>query len=327
MLAGLELPANWTSLVACLEGLLAAARRRRAPEGLTASQWLMGVSGCAFRLCIDAMLTPEGPAEFNFHELFPLVEPATGLYLQHLRVQAGAAGLEEARAEAWRRIAASLDRGWPAILYEAAGVAEFGLVVGMGPPRQLYALTLRHRQDPQAFDLDQTPAPDRPWSRLELVTAVAVEEPAVGSREAAVRAVRWAVDHAYAPSSRDGWFHYGLKAWDLWRGHLAMPVQRPEAAVNHGYHAQVVRHARLDAAAFCAWGAQQLGAPALREAAAAYQEVAAALDGFLSLIPYPQGADLGDAALRRAAQDHLLAARKAEERAVACLEMALRQLR
>src|SRR5690606_39442172 len=56
------------TLVGALGGLLAHAGRRLEPA------YLMGVTGHAFRLTLDLVISPSAPHELNFHEVFPLWE-------------------------------------------------------------------------------------------------------------------------------------------------------------------------------------------------------------------------------------------------------------
>lgn len=329
LLAGVRLPANWVSVVGALEGLLAAAGKGplspdpELPEGT----YLMGVTGHAFHLAMDMMATPEGPSQFNFHQIFPQWER-----LQAWFHRAGAYPSQEdpapAREEAWRRIVQSIDRGWPAICYDFGDQVEYGLITGYreeGGRRQLRGL--QHAVgEVDWFDLDQLPHPDHPWSRLDVITLVAVE-PGFDHDSAELASIRFAVDHAWWPASRDQWVSYGLKAYDVWAGSLMMPSQPPEARPSHAYCAQVARAARQAAAVYLrSLASRRTGDLAQRLAAAAdgYGEVAAQLDQLCGLMPWPEGADLGEPATRKAIIDGLRLARRKEEGALSHLERALR---
>lgn len=325
-LGGVTLPANWTSIVGALEGVLAAVGKLPvAPAGLTDAQYLMGVTGHAFTITVDAMVTAAGPDSFRPHQQFPLWEQLR-VWFRHLYCHGSAADLAGARAEARERVVACVDRGCPAIFYGVAGTAGFGLITGYeGDGQRLLGLSPQDRHAPQWFDLSAVPA--APWSKLEVLTLVSHEPGAADPRRAALAALRFAVDHGWAPPSRDGWEYYGLKAYGAWRTSLMMPQHPPEAARGHAYTAEVTWHARRDAAAFCRYLASAFLLEPAAAAAEAYDQVVAALGEIRVLIPFPHGADLADRDLRRQAQEWVLRAQRAEERALGHLENAIRQLK
>lgn len=330
----MELPANWTTVVGALEGLLRAADKLPLHPDVPDGLYLMGVTGHAFHLSVDMQVSAEGPAEFSFHQILPLWEGTRAWFHVVMARAADPERLPGAREEAWRRIAAGLERGWPAIAYDFGGHAEYGLITGVRTAdgeRQLRGV--QHGAPGGApvdwFSLGRLPDPEHPWSKLEVITLVAAE-PGMNHDAAELTAVRWAVDHAYSPPSRDMWVSHGLGAYDMWVGNLQMPAHVAEAAQGHAYCAQVYWRARQAAAEWlrAVAGTKPAAlAGALAGAGAAYAAAAEGLAAVAQAIPWPAGADLADKAVRSAASDGLRLARRQEERAVGLLERALRHWR
>jgi hypothetical protein len=123
LLEGVRLERNWTSPVGALGGLLAAAGRNIDQVDL------MGLTGHAFRLNIDILLTVMGPWDLPWHDVLPLWE-RLGVLLQGTRARASEPHYPEARALAWRRLCQSIDRGLPVIAYDLLGLPEYGLITG-----------------------------------------------------------------------------------------------------------------------------------------------------------------------------------------------------
>lgn len=325
-LSGVTLPANWTSIIGALAAVLeTAGKLPAAPAGLADAPFLMGVTGHAFAITVDTMVTEEGPSGFRPHQHFPLWEHLR-IWCKHLYAHAGAEGLAGARQEAWERVVAAVDRGYPAIFYGAAGVAEFGLVTGYDPDGQrLLGLSMQERTEPQWFALASVPLAR--WSKLEVITPVSHAAGTADGRAMALAALRFAVDHGWAPPSRDGWEYYGLKAYDAWRTNLMLPQHPAGTAHGHAYTAQVVYHARRDAAAYCRHLAAAYGLEPCARAAEHYDAIADALAEFRTRMPFPQGGDLADRDVRKGAMASVLKAQRAEEKALGRLETAIRHLK
>lgn len=321
-LEGVQFRRHWVTLVGALGGLLAAAGRDL-PQ-----TYLMGVTGHAFRLTLDLVISPSAPMELNFHEVFPLWENL-GVWFRRVAARPGEGGFAETRDEVLARIRQSVDRGWPAIAYDLLNLPEYGLVVGYDEGR-LACLTLNNEAGPEWMAVEGWPSAEhRSFTRAEAITLLDLA-PKYDRRQAEVASLRFAVEHFWAPPSRDQWLQHGKRAYEFWAATLAspLPLHGEAPGVGHSYNLSVLAHARRDAAAYLAELAGRYPeAPALSDAAAAYGETVAALEEGTRLLPFPGGAVLGDPAARRALAECLRLAMAAEKRGVEAMERAMRALR
>ncbi|MFO7173323.1 MAG: hypothetical protein DIU70_010220 [Bacillota bacterium] len=361
VLTGVTLPRRWPSLLGALEGMLAAVRGGPPVPpavGIDPADYLLGLSGLAFYTCVDLVVSSEGPTAYNFHQLLPLWERLR-VWFRYTGSAPGEPQMAALRDQAREQIRQSLDRGWPAIAYDLGGLAEYGLVVGLEGDR-LLALRPAGPPEPVTVSLADLPPADHPWSKLEVITAVAAE-PDFDPAPAEEAAVRFAVDHGWAPPSRDGWYYFGLRAYQAWRTALGMPRHAPGTAQGMAYCAEYLWHVRQGAARFCRYLAESRGWAAAGRAAEAYAEAAEHLATVRAILPFagpavpgPSGtttgaeaaggsgaeavgagvesvaraeAALADPGQRKAVANALYRAQQAEERALAALEEVLRGLR
>ncbi len=322
MLEGVRFRRHAVSLVGALGGLLEAVGRDL-PQ-----TYLMGVTGHAFRLTLDLIISPSAPFELNFHEVFPLWENL-GVWFKRVAARPADSDYDEVRSEAIRRVRASIDRGYPAIAFDLIKLPEYGLVVGYDEER-LACLTLSSEDQPEWMALQNWPAPEHHhFTRAEAITVLSIE-PAFDRRKAEVASLRFAVDHFWSPASRDMWLQHGKGAWEFWMATLAspLPLHGPNPALGHSYNLMVLRAARREAAAYLAELAERYPeAPALQEAAASYGAVAAHLEEATKLLPFPGTGGLASEESRKALADRLRQALAAEQRGVEQIERALRALR
>lgn len=290
-------------------GSLLAAAGRDLPQ-----HWVMGASGLAFRLTLDAVFSPGSQAEVNFHQLFPLWE-RLGVWFRR----------SGERAESLAQIRTSLERGLPAIAYDLLGLQEYGLVVGAEEGR-LACLTLANPDEVRWMEAaDWPPAGRGDLARPEAITLLDMA-PQFDRQRAEAASVRFAVEQFWAPPSRDLWLHHGVKAYEFWVAVLAsnLPLHGPEAGLGHSYNLLCLHRARRDAAAYLAELAERN--PALAGGAGAFAEVAAELAQALELASFPGERLVQDGELRRTLAARLRQVMETERRGIDALERALRTL-
>jgi len=308
------------TLAGAMGGLLAHSGRRLE---LTC---LMGVTGHAFRLTLDLVFSPSSPTELNFHEVIPMWE-RLGCWFKRVAARHDDPGYAEVRAEVIERVARSVEGGRPAVVYDLLGSEEYGLVVGVDGDRWA-CLTQESPSVPQWMEVAAwPPAEHAAFTRAEVITLLDLA-PDFDRRTAEVASLRFAVDHFWAPPSRDMWLQHGRQAYQLWRTTLAttgLPLHGPEPGRGHSYNLAVLHAARSDAAAYLQQMAERYPeASSLSRAAKAYRRVAEALSEAVSLVPYP-GTDLAER--RTAVAACLDRAVAAETEGVEAIERALRALR
>lgn len=308
------------TLAGAMGGLLAHAGRRLDPT------YLMGVTGHAFRLTLDLVVSPSAPAELNFHEVFPLWE-RLGCWFKRVAARPADAGFEEVRSEVIERVARSVEADRPAVAYDLLGSGEYGLVVGVEGDRWA-CLTQSSPTEPRWMEVPAwPPAEHAAFTRAEVITLLDLA-PEFDRRAAEVASLRFAVDHFWAPPSRDMWLQHGRQAYQFWRTTLAttsLPLHGPEPGRGHSYNLAVLHAARSDAAAYLEQIAQRYPeAGSLPRAAEAYRRVAQALEEAVSLVPYP-GSGLPER--RGAVAACLERALAAETEGIEAIERALRALR
>ena len=271
------------TLVGALGGLLAHAGRRLEPA------YLMGVTGHAFRLTLDLVISPSAPHELNFHDVFPLWE-RLGAWFKRVAARPADPGYADVRAEVIGRVARAVEGGRPAIVYDLLASEEYGLVVGVDGERWA-CLTPAAPATPQWMDVAEwPPASHAAFTRAEVITLLDIS-PDFDRQAAEVASLRFAVDHFWAPPSRDMWLQQGRQAYQFWRTTLAttgLPLHGPDPGRGHSYNLGVLHAARTDAAAYLAELAGRYPeAEPLGRAAEAYRRVAEALGDAVSLLPYP----------------------------------------
>jgi hypothetical protein len=270
------------TLIGALGGLLAAAGRD------LDQPYLMGVTGHAFRLTLDLIISPSAPAELNFHDVFPLWENL-GAWFKRVAARPSDDGYAGTRADVIRRVRESVERGRPAIVYDLLGVPEYGLVVGVEEGRWA-CLTLANPEQPGWMEVDAWPPQEHAgFTRAEAITLLDLA-PDFDRRRAEVASLRFAIDHFWEPASRDMWLQHGKGAYEFWQATLAspLPLHGPEPGLGHSYNLLVLHRARRDAAAYLAGlVARYPEAPSLQRAAAAYERQAAVLARATELLPFP----------------------------------------
>ncbi len=265
--------------------------------------WLMGVSGWAFRICVEAGMCPSATSVYDWCGVLPETVAQAGYDAVHIHADYS----DEARQEAQAAILKGIDAGVPAIVWDIA-IPEWGLVIGYDPDKACY-LTLDC-----LGRAGEMPYGQLGQREIHFVSVTVVGAPNGRSREQAVRrALELAVHHGAGEewTERPG-YQNGLAAYGLWADALEKGLTHPEG-VPSGYYAGHYVGARCYARDFLkALAAEDDG---LAPAAEAYAQVAAEMAPVWAA--YAQSNPTPEVA--RACAGHLRRAQAAEERGLALL--------
>ncbi len=321
LLGAAETINNWTSLAGAMAGALRFL-------GVAADEpRLMGTTGLAFRLAIDA--GPSGIAGGQSELAIDRSRALTlfaglGVSWEWLTVGPEEDGYARRREQLIARVRRSIDRGRPAVAF-GLHLPEYGLIKGYDDREQLFFVsTTVSPQFGPALPWAQWPAPGLP-ARLDVL--LPGDRRRVDQAAAARTALRFAVDFARRGEPALGAEPaQGLAAYNRWLEGYAQPGRLDR--FGNARVIQTLLSARRDAAAYVrSLAAQQpAGMAALQEAAAAYAAEALALSRLATLFPYPSGGDTsapgalaaGSAALRQGLV-HERAAVDSLERALAAI--------
>lgn len=312
LLTGIQFRRHDVSLGGALGSLLAAAGRDL-PE-----DYVLGASGLAFRLTLDLVFSPGAPFDVNFHEQIPLWENLGAWFKRTTD-----------REESLQRIRESIDRGLPAMAFDLMEMPEYGLAVGYDDGR-IACLTVAAPEAPAWMDLnDWPPAAHGTWTRPEAITLLDLA-PAFDRRRAEVASLRFAIEHFWAPASRDMWLQHGKGAYEFWISTLSssLPLHGAQPGLGHSYNLMVLAAARRAASDYLSGLAIRYPeAPSLRTAAQRYAEVAGALEEGMAVLPFPGTTGLESKEQRTGLAAALRRALTAEHQAIDEIERSMRALR
>jgi hypothetical protein len=243
--------------------------------------WLMGASGFAFRLFVNEVLCPSAMSIFDWASILPeAVEQAGRQCVYVSRLWDESDKEEERRAQAHKAIAAAIERGTPAVVWDVAD-CEWGLIIGHNDQAQSYDV-LDHHGRPASLGYDKL------GQRGIKILSVAIPgSPNGRDREDILyNALRTAVAHA----TQQEWterpkYENGLAAYDLWASALekwaaVLAAGKGErigfdvsffATYNAGHHYSARCYAREFLRGFASRN------EALHEALLCYEEVTARL--------------------------------------------------
>jgi len=302
ILSQVQVPPVATSMMGCLYGAV-----HTWDDTLTLTD-LFGYSGHAFILNIERTLCPSGPTAWDWGAiLFPLRQMLT---MRRLCATHDMRSPDEMRELIWQRTVESIGAGRPAILWDLI-LPEFYLAYGYDLDKGEYLVQglTAERVGGRVSCACLGKHTGKVWA---LFPAPHDAPNPTAARDLALRGTlhwyRW-------PNERDAQWTFGGEAWDVWitaMGEEEMAHNSSALSFNHVVYAEC----RLHAAAFL--GAQ---GPAFAESAAAYEEVADALQALCALWPFP--APVPPLAKRRQCVEMLRRARDAEARAIAALDAAL----
>ena len=289
---------NWSSLAGALEGALTALGDE------VETDWLMGVSGEAFRASVS--MGEEGFIRYgtwlvaNYKAALLLFENV-GRRLELVEFAADAEDFGARKADVVKRVERAIDSGAPVV---AAGlhVPEFGLIRGYNrQSRAFYVSTISEEQTGQTLPIATwPPAPERQVRTFFAGKRVKTD------RDTAVKdAIGFACRYAEAGEGpefeRATETSHGFQAFDIWsrvlEGGQKLNV-RP-----HAHNAQVVLSARRYAVAFLRKAAPLVRpSDRLLAAAEAYWQEVLQWTRLCTLFPYPGGGEIeGQAGLAEGA--------------------------
>jgi ribosomal protein S18 acetylase RimI-like enzyme len=315
----IEIPASMadhrSSLLAALIGSL-----RSLGDDRDAA-WIAGLSGLAFRLHVDATVSPASVSWFPWQSELPLALSRLGYDTSTVFSDDSDPRFDAQVDKAVRLAETALASGRPAILW-GVHLPEFGIVRGSDPARAMLLVS-------GVLD-GRGGRPELPSARLgrgdvpALFLTTLGPRTAVSEPEAAHAALLAALRLAHGVTAHFGDTTSGLAAYATWRTALERGTIDP---AGHAFTAQVTCELRALAPVFLRRVAT-LVAPsasqALSDAAGNYARAADALVALASECPFPlpEGETLGTRARARHAE-LLGTALAAEEHAVAALERAL----
>ena len=281
-----------------------------------------GHSGYAFLLNICERAGPCGPTNFDMGRLLGGVR-SLGRSTLWFKGGRCPCELKEASASAavWQELRLAQEivmreivAGRPCVLYgSGAGFAEFGAVVGLQEGAYLAA------GQPDPVPADRLTTPGGTYV-LTFPSGLPVD-PVLADRQAIVHAL----DMLHSGTTKNPVslvrMSTGQAAYDEWIAALDSGTVGPHGGYNAQIWAEAKRYAR-DFVARLAARNQPIQGP-LRQAAAAYVEVAAAMQQVADLYPDPpQGKEAEDAEIRAKAARALRTAQAAEAKATEALSQA-----
>jgi hypothetical protein len=321
-LSGVELVLQWNSLGGALAGVL------RALGEPSATPWVMGISGLAFRLALplsgEELAEPGADACIDIERAARLIRHL-GRKVETVHAWPNSPIYAKRRAEAVKRIHTCIDRGVPAIVYDLH-LPQFGLVLGYDDKAGAWQVaTVMSGQYGGTLALGRWPVPERPGPVLAVLLGGREK---VDQRYAVAESLRFAVDYAAHGDPRDpsGAAH-GLAAYTRWAEAFARG--EPVSAPGNALLVQMLQSARRDAAAFLRGDASRLlsgAAGPLARAASAYDAEVLALSRMVTMFPFPSGGDPASPAARVVATAALREALAREQEALSAIREALARL-
>jgi hypothetical protein len=311
--------ANWSSLIGAFHGAFDALGDE--PD----ADWLMGVSGHAFRAAFS-----NDAGSLIGSETWLSVDHADslGLYrnmgrdLDLIHARAAEPGFAAAKDEAVRRIEKSIDRGTP-VIAQGLHTPEFGIIRGYNKKtRAFYVSTISQEQTGEAMPIAAWPPGPERRLNVFLIGKRRTVSPDQAIRAAITFACEYAELGETTEPGNEARVTHGFKAFDDWAKGLAGGL--PLNAMAHAYNIQCVLSARRHAASFLDRFALETAVSGrLLAAAAAYRDEVLAWTRLASLFPYPGVGEIEGLAARLEGSRYLLQALVHERVAVEHLREAL----
>ena len=301
--------------------------------------YLMGINGYAFRLAVDAQISGYHSHVVDWDKVWELPERAgykvyeIDVTLKGSHAKVSSEEFEAKKEEAWEKARAGIDRGVPAFIWqpmtvqqkeEGLSAYEYGIVYGYDERTGEYLIN-----HPWVGEFS---VPYKGIGHTDPVNWFQVtwfeKKTTIDPKELELQGLKFAVEHAHRtpPNEPVGW---GLGGYATW----IRALETGKIGADGGGHmATMVRECRGHAVAFLGEIGDHFGSKAhvhLDRAEDLYQAVVDAWDAYLKVFPgmssSPAG-DVGNPQDRRRALATLGRAYDAEQKGVAELEAALREI-
>ncbi|HUT58626.1 MAG TPA: hypothetical protein VNA25_12345 [Phycisphaerae bacterium] len=277
-----------------------------------------GFSGYAFLMTVHEDLCPSGPTVFDWSMLMPGMAHLGRKAEMHHVPGCHSEGHKNDKTRAncrmvFQAAAREIAAGRPCVIW-GAYLPEFAIAVGVADGAYRVRSFKGHMKQPEPpIPWDEVDAPGGPYT----LTFPESTQPnqADADRSAVAHALQMARAKPFDPR-----YATGLAAYDRW---IAALQSNKAAGFGNAYNAQCWAEARQFAYKFLQRLAERSpGNSALKEAADAYGQVAEPMAKVAKLFPFfGEKKEVENADTRAAACQHLAAAKTAEARGLAALEL------
>jgi hypothetical protein len=279
--------------------------------------WLMGSSGFAFRSFVCQTFCPSAMSIFNWSAALPEAVEQAGYHCTYVSRMWDEEALEEAkRGEAHAAIVEGVERGAPAIAWDVHG-CEWGLITGYDEGERSYQ-TMTDEGQPSSLAFEKLGR-----NGIDILSVAIPGEPNDrGREESVVNSLKVAVAHAEgAEWTERPAYENGLAGYEAWaaafdKWFMIVDAGRGER-LPKDLHEWVRYYAGHHYSARCYardyLRALSIDAPALRQAADCYEEVASHLKPVWERSP---AQPRPEAELLSSLSESIRSARAAEERGI-----------
>jgi len=302
------LPPCRSTLLSSLRACLAAADDHRDLAEVA------GLTGLAFYLNVDRIVSPSGVAAYPWAQELPGMVSRLGYAVEIVYSDDEDPQFDRAQERAARVAANALTRGMPSMLF-GVHLPEFGIVRGYDAhTRELTVSGVLDGAGGQArLPIDRLGRGDVPVLLLATLHSARAD---LDETRVRLTAIRHAVRRAAGLGPRLGGFTCGVRGYAVWHDALESGTIDP---AGHAYTLHVIAELRAAAAPFL----HRLGG-AFDDAAASYAIAADRLVALSAATPFPLPEGFGfTSSARSEALDAIGAIGEAEARAVQAMELAL----
>ncbi len=302
------LPPCRATLLSALRACLAAAGDDRDLAEIA------GLTGLAFYLNVDRMVSPSGVAAYPWAQELPGMVSRLGYEAEIVYSDDEDPQFERAQERAARVAAGALTRGMPSILF-GVHLPEFGIIRGFDADKRELSVSgvLDGVGGRDTLPIERLGRGDVPVLLLATLHSARAD---LDETTARLIAIRHAVRRASGLGPRLGGFTCGVRAYAVWHDALESGTIDP---AGHAYSLHVFSELRAAAAPFL----ERVGGP-FAEAAESYAVAADRLVALSAATPFPppEGAGFTTTA-RTEALEAIGVIGEAEARAVQTMELAL----
>lgn len=309
ILKEVRFPPNWTTFIGALESVL------RAKGEDYSKEYLMGISGFAFRINVHKQTCPSGPTVFNWH--IGLTRGIDRLGYDYEYIQAFSSenlfGLRQKRAIINSK--RSIDNGVPVVAWDLH-IPEFGIIKGYDDEEKMFWVST-------CLDEHEGEKGPLPFKRLGLgdVPILSVlllkEKIPVNLEKGELESIRFAVNHAKLHLGEDKDYSCGLDAYTRW---ISVLENNVTDAFGNAYNAAVYCRAREDAFKYLSDMAKKYEDENLENASKHYKKVYENLQAYVDIFPFPKDGNLEDKDTRDKGMQYLREALRYEKLGIEELE-------